>query len=332
MNVPIFLLSGVMSSSGQVDTAKPMIISASYKTDIPTFYGPWFMERLRAGYCRVVNPYNSKTQTVVLKKDVVDGIVFWTKNVGPMMKYLPEISSMGFPFVIQHTITGYPKALETSVTDSAKAIASVRKIAEQFGHRCVVWRYDPILITNLTSVHWHVANFSRLAAEMSDLTDEVVVSFATFYQKTRRNLERAAEENSFTWSDLDRTQKAKILSEFVRIAASRQIQLTICAQPENLIPGAKEAHCIDAHRLISLGGSPIKSRIHGNRPGCACAEARDVGEYDTCPHGCVYCYAVRDRDLARRRHREHDPKSEFLFPPSSNVADAAEISNQPQLF
>jgi len=289
------------------------------------------MERLRAGYCKVLNPYNSKTQTVLLTKEAVEGIVFWTKNVGPMMKYLPEISDMGFPFVIQHTITGYPRALETSVTDAAKAIAYVRQIAERCGQRCVVWRYDPILFTDLTSAQWHISNFSMLARQLSGLTDEVVVSFATFYQKTQRNLEKAAKENGFRWSDPARTQKVEILSRFVEISAAHGLQLTVCAQPENLVPGAKEAHCIDAQRLAELRGAPIKAKFHGNRPGCECAEARDIGEYDTCPHGCVYCYAVRDPDLAHRRHRAHDPKSEFLFPPPSQTQDATEIGDQPRL-
>jgi hypothetical protein len=308
-----------------------MIISASYKTDIPTFYGPWFMERLRTGYCKTVNPYNSKVQTVPLTRETVEGIVFWTKNVGPMMKFLPEISDMGFPFVVQHTITGYPRTLETSVTDPEKAVSFVRKIAERFGRRCVVWRYDPILITDLTSAQWHVSNFSKLASQLEGLSDEVVVSLATFYEKTKRNLERTAKENGFTWTDPARTQKVEILSRHVEIAASHGLQLTICAQPENLVPGAKEAHCIDAQRLSDLGGAPIKAKFHGNRPGCACAEARDIGEYDTCPHGCVYCYAVRDPDLAHRRHRAHDPKSEFLFPPSSKIQDATAIEDQPRL-
>ena len=308
-----------------------MIISASYKTDIPTFYGAWFMARLRAGFCRVVNPYNSKIQTVSLTKETVDGIVFWTKNIGPMMKYLSEVREMGFPFFIQHTITGYPRALETSVTDSAKAVDFVREIAEQLGKRGVVWRYDPILITDLTPIDWHIENFSALAAQLAGLTDEVVVSFATFYKKTQRNLEISAEKNGFSWFDPNQKQKKEILTHCTEIAASYGMQLTVCAQPENLVPGAKESHCIDAQRLSDLGGQPIKAKLHGNRPGCACAEARDIGEYDTCPHGCIYCYAVRDRGLARVRYREHDPAAGFLFTPRSIRTDEPGSSNEPRL-
>jgi hypothetical protein len=309
-----------------------MIISASYKTDIPAFYGPWFMARLRAGFCRAVNAYNSKLQTVSLTKETVNGIVFWTKNVGPMMKYFPEVKEMGFPFFVQHTITGYPRHLETSVADATRAVGYVTELAKQFGKRSVVWRYDPILITDLTPADWHIANFSGLAARLSGLTDEVVVSFATFYKKTQRNLEKSARENGFTWIEPTRDQKKEMLTRYVEIAASYGMQLTVCAQPENMVPGAKEAHCIDAQRLADLSGYPIKAKFHGNRPGCACAEARDIGEYDTCPHGCVYCYAVQDRNLARIRHRKHDPGAEFLFPPRFVREGQSEITKQRLLF
>jgi hypothetical protein len=65
-----------------------MIISASYKTDIPTFYGEWFKNRLDAGYCRMVNPYNRRAHRVSLERDAVDGFVFLTKNLGPFLDKL----------------------------------------------------------------------------------------------------------------------------------------------------------------------------------------------------------------------------------------------------
>lgn len=290
------------------------------------------MNRLRAGFCRVFNPYNSTAQKVPLTKEAVEGIVFWTKNIGPMMRYLPDVRSMGFPFVVQHTITGYPRTLETSVTDATNAVAFVREIAQRFGTRCVVWRYDPILVSDLTPVEWHLSNFATLAKELSGATDEVVVSFAHFYQKTRRNLEEAARKNQFTWLDPTPAQKRELLARCVEVAASNGIQLALCAQPDSIVPGAKEAHCVDAQRLSDLKGTLIRGRVHGNRPGCACAEARDVGEYDTCPHGCVYCYAVRNRDLARRRYRQHDPEGEFLFRPAVIRDEPADPHSQPKLF
>ncbi|MDB4432404.1 DUF1848 domain-containing protein, partial [Akkermansiaceae bacterium] len=116
-----------------------MIISASYKTDIPAFYGEWFMNRLQAGYCKVVNPYNRQLKHVNLQPDKVDGIVFWTKNIGPFIKHLPEVQRMGFPFVIQHTINSYPRALEKAVIKNETAIEQVRRISDRFGKRVCVW-------------------------------------------------------------------------------------------------------------------------------------------------------------------------------------------------
>ena len=118
-----------------------MIISASYKTDIPAFYGKWFLNRLEAGFCRMANPYNRNQRFVVsLRHDDVDGFVFWTKNIVPFMDILDEVDDLGFPFIVQYTINGYPRALESRVVDAARSIQSFRAIAKKFGARTNVWR------------------------------------------------------------------------------------------------------------------------------------------------------------------------------------------------
>ena len=78
-----------------------MIISASYKTDIPTFYGEWFMNRLKARYCKMVNPYSQQVYSVDLTPKSVDGFVFLTKNIGPFLKPLAEVKRIGYPFIVQ---------------------------------------------------------------------------------------------------------------------------------------------------------------------------------------------------------------------------------------
>lgn len=108
-----------------------MIISASYKTDIPAFYGTWFLRRLHAGYCKMVNPYGRQVYTVSLTRNEVDGFVFWTKNIGPFLDPLREVQRLGYPFLIQHTITGYPRALERRVLDSTHTVAAFRTVCAQ---------------------------------------------------------------------------------------------------------------------------------------------------------------------------------------------------------
>ena len=306
-----------------------MIISASYKTDIPTFYGEWFGNRLDAGYCKMVNPYNRKAYRVSLEPDDVDGFVFWTKNAGPFLGKLAVISERGYPFIVQYTINEYPRALEFSVVDSPRSVEHMRVIAETYGPAVGVWRYDPILVSSDTPIDFHRRNFSNLARSLEGYTDEVVVSFAQVYRKTLRNLNWAADEFGFSWEDPPDETKFKLASELAAIALAHGIRLRMCSQDKYLAEGVTPARCIDSERLSRVAGRSIDGTIRGNRPDCACHASKDIGEYDTCPHGCVYCYAVLNRNLAKERYRQHDPAGEFLFPPK-NLAGEDQCEPQPQ--
>jgi hypothetical protein len=290
-----------------------MIISASYKTDIPAFYGDWLMGRLDAGYCHVVNPYGRQVHRVDLRPEAVDGFVFWTRNLAPFMAHLAEIRRRGLPFVVQYTLTGYPRALEAATIAPGRAQGQIRAVAADYGPRAAVWRYDPILVTSLTPPDWHRANFARLADALAGAVDEVVVSFAQIYRKTGRNLAAAARRHGFDWRDPPIEEKWALLADLATLAAARGMRLTLCAQPDLVTEKVGAARCIDAERLSAVASRPVAARLKGNRPGCLCAEARDIGDYDSCPHGCVYCYAVASRSAAQRRRRAHDPAAEMLI-------------------
>jgi hypothetical protein len=289
-----------------------VIVSASYRTDIPAFYGAWFLERLRQGSCRVINPYGGPDYEVALTPRAVDGFVFWTRNAKPFLPALEETAARGFPFVVQYTITGYPREIEPSVVPAEQAVAVVRDLSGRYRPRAVVWRYDPVFLTSLTPPGWHLRRFAELVEALAGMTDEVVLSFAQIYAKTRANSNDAARRHGFTWSDPDPAAKTALLGELAAIARARDIRPTLCSQPELLGGAIEPAACIDALRLSDLAGRPIAARTKGNRPGCLCAESRDIGAYDTCPHGCIYCYAVRRPKAAKARHRAHDPDSPML--------------------
>jgi hypothetical protein len=295
-----------------------MIISASYKTDIPAFYGEWFMNRLRAGSCMMVNPYNRrKAFRVSLRREDVDGFVFWTKNLGPFLESLAEVRVRGYPFVVQYTINGYPRKLEFSVTDASRAVKQAIQVAREYGPKALVWRYDPIIFSSETPPKSHLENFEWLAARLEGATDEVVVSFAQIYRKTKRNMDWASREFGFTWTDPDDQAKRSLMRDLSELARLHRMQLTLCSQPYLLEPslGVPEARCVDARRISTLAGRDIQAALKGARKECGCFESKDIGDYDTCPHGCVYCYAVSRRSLARRRYAQHDPNGEFLFSP-----------------
>ena len=305
-----------------VERGNAMIISASYRTDIPAFYGEWFANRLRAGYCKAVNPYSGQIYTVDLSPEQVDGFVFWTKNIGPLLNYLPEVQAREIPFVVQHSITGYPHELEERVAPVTHIVGSLKHLADRYGAHRIVWRYDPILFTSLTPFEWHKENFTRLAQQLESLTDEVVISFAQVYRKTARNVDSAAREHNFTWDE--HRSEAFVLEhgltltkELAQIARTHGMRVTICSQQKFVIEGVtQEARCVDADRLARVAGKAIHAKERGNRQECRCHASKDIGDYDSCPHGCVYCYAVNNRDLALSRYKQHKPESEFLFEPA----------------
>lgn len=309
-----------------------MIISASYRTDIPAFYGAWFINRFRAGSAMVANPYGGKPSRVALRTGIggalIDGYVFWTRNIGPFVPALDEVRRADLSFVIQYTITAYPKPLEPAVIDARRSIALIRLVARAHGPRTVVWRYDPILVTDLTPIDWHLTNFAMLAGHLEGAVDEVVISFAQLYRKAVRNLTVAGRDNGFGWCDPDRTQKQDLAQRLAAIARAHGMVLSLCTQPDLIahgpgMDGPVPARCIDAVRLSDTAGRPIAARTKGNRPGCLCAESRDIGDYDCCPHGCVYCYAVTSRPMAKRRFQAHDPAGDYLVRRAETAAPAA---------
>jgi hypothetical protein len=290
----------------------PMIVSASYRTDIPAFYGDWFRRRLAAGYALVRNPYGGPDSRVDLRPEAVGGYIFWSRNLATFGEVLAEVAGQGVPFVVQMTITGYPRALESAVVAPERAIAQLHRIAETYGPRAAVWRYDPILATSLTPPDWHRGNVAALARQLEGVVDEVVVSWATIYRKTERNMRAAAEAHGFQWSDPPDDDKRTLLTDLAEIASAHGMAMTLCSQPHLLVEGVTPARCVDAGRLSDIAGRPIIAKQKGNRPGCDCAASRDIGAYDTCPHGCVYCYAVQNRPRAQARFKAQDPDSPML--------------------
>ncbi len=288
-----------------------MIVSASYRTDIPAFHARWFLQRLRTGWCQVRNPYGGKPSRVSLLPDDVDAIAFWTRNMAPLLPALDDVRDT-FLFTVSFTATGYPRALEAATLPAERALAQMRDLAKRFGRRVVVWRYDPILFSSLTDADWHRENFTTLALALAGTTDEVVVSFMQPYRKSVRNLDMAARQHGFAWRDPPDEEKGALLRELAGIAAERGLRLSLCAQPHLLVDGVAAARCIDVQRLSDVAGRDIAAREKGNRIGCACAQSRDIGAYDSCAQACAYCYAVSSAGAAQKNIAALDPNAAML--------------------
>ena len=269
-----------------------MIISASYRTDLPAFHGAWFARRLAAGFAAVRNPYNNRLHPVALTPQSVSGLVFWTRDIAPFWQYLDLLDDFGRPAMFQYSVLGYPRLLDRAVPAAEHGVTLIRRLADRFGKRAVVWRYDPVLITDLTPADWHRAQFADLLCKLRGSVDEVVVSHAQIYAKARRRLDMLTREHGLIWHDPPAAEKIALLADLAGMADAAGLRFSLCSQPDLLGPGMAAARCIDAARLSDLAGRPVVATTRGNRPGCACAESRDIGAYDSCAHGCAYCYAV----------------------------------------
>ena len=287
-----------------------MIISASYKTDIPAFYGEWFRNRMKAGFCEVVNPYGGKTFRVPLDRENAEAFVFWTRDASPFLGTLAGLKEEGFPFVVQYTLTGYPGGLDGTVPAPERGVTTMKALAKAYGPRAVVWRYDPLILSNLTPVVFHLKNFRGLCRQLKGSVDEVVVSFVQPYQKTVRNLGKIG--GGFGWGDPVVEEKRGLLVKMAKIAAGAGMGLSLCAQRGLMVKGARDGSCVDLARLSELAGLPVGKPGRGHRINCGCAPSKDIGAYDTCPFGCAYCYASRSREYALKRLENHDPAAETL--------------------
>lgn len=296
----------------------PQVISASYRTDIPAFYGDWFMERVREGYVRYYNPYGPQVVSVSLQPQDVHAIVFWSKNYAPFMRHLDELDQRGLDFYFHFGINGYTadpaiRPLEERVPHPKQSIKVFRELATRYSPKHVQWRYDPIIYTDRTDEQWHMRAFAELAQQLEGLTERCYFSFLDInYKKVVHNMRRL--DTALQPHDRSEEEKRQLALELARIAGNHGITLYTCAEDFAVIGPIRRGACVDKDILDTLWPHKAqKLKLCSNRNKCGCYDSRDIGAYDTCPLGCVYCYAVLNRPLALQYYREHDPHHDALI-------------------
>ncbi len=295
-------------------TTGPIIVSASRRTDVPAFYMPWLMARLRSGSATYPNPFSGQLHQVSLRPEDVHSIVFWSKSYRPFLPHVEALDSAGYRYVCHYTITGAPRALEPRVPDWRVSLEAFRVLSERIGPRRVLWRFDPIVFTDTLDAAYYTARFETLAHALTGYTERCYFSFATYYTKAARRL--AAVGVAFRDPPLD--ERLALVQALAEIAATCGIALFACCQPELAVGSVRPASCVDAGLLAELfPAPPLTAEARPTRPGCGCAASRDIGIYDTCLFGCRYCYATNDDARAAAWHSRHDPSGEQLIPPSS---------------
>lgn len=285
-----------------------MLISASRRTDIPTYYAPWFRRRIEAGYVLVRNPRDPRqVSRIDLRPEVVDGIVFWTKNPIPL---LPELDALrAYCYVFQFTLTAYGRDVEPNLPSKGKVLVpAFQRLADQIGPDRVLWRYDPIFLSRTYTPEYHLRYFAVLARRLRGYTRQCTISFLDQYPNTVRNM---AGLGLRPFPTEEKLRLAKALAE---IATGCGIRMTACAEPLDLTGcGIAPAHCVDAALFERLLGCELElTRDRGQRPACGCAASVDIGAYHTCGNGCRYCYANDSRPGIAAPVRGHAPDSPLL--------------------
>lgn len=285
-----------------------MIIQTGMRTDIPAFYSEWFINRIKAGFVLVRNPYNPVQVTrYSLSPDVVDLISFCTKNPSPMLDKMDHLTPYGQYWFV--TITPYGKDIEPNVPDKQKVMEDFKRLSDRVGVDSIGWRYDPILVDSQHSVQWHIGKFEEMAKNLSGYTKTCVISFIDIYKKVEKNFPQARA--------VSHQDKMTIGKAFIEIAGNYGMTIRPCAEGTSLAPyGADCSECmtVKTYETALHSNLAVPKRGKNQRNGeCACLLGTDIGAYDTCGHLCRYCYANTDPDLVKENMRKHDPKSPFLL-------------------
>lgn len=297
-----------------------MILSVSRRTDIPNYYSDWFINRIKEGFLYVRNPMNQhQISRILLSPDVVDCIVFWTKNPANMMEKLKYLQN--YVYYFQFTLTGYGKDVEPNLPNKrGELIPIFKRLSEKIGKEKVIWRYDPVLISRRYTMNYHLKAFEEIAGNLADYTEKVVISFIDLYSKTQRNTREL---------DIRRMTNEEIMSlagQMAQIASKYHLTIESCAEQINLQElGIRHGSCID-RKLIEgiLGCKLIVEKDKNQREECGCFESVDVGTYNTCPNGCKYCYANFNDNRVKDHVKLYDQDSAILcgnISPGDRVTD-----------
>lgn len=292
---------------------KPAIISVSRRTDIPAFYGDWFMNCLERRFAGYLNPFGGTKHLVSLRPENVACFVFWSKNFEPFMEHLKTLKSRGYNCYFHFTITGLPKSFEPNVIEIDRALDVFREISQMFSPEQINWRYDPIVFSEKTNADFHIDTFLKIVWELKGFTNRCYFSYPTLYGKVERNINKFQKEENIEIFDPDEEYKINLANRLADIALSYDITMHSCCGEYLVGERIQKAHCVDGDLISQLffsGNNEFKP--NPSRESCGCAQSYDIGAYDTCKNGCFYCYANVNKDKAQMSFEKHDPLSVFL--------------------
>lgn len=287
-----------------------MILSVSRRTDIPSYYSEWFINRLKEGYVQTRNPFNpNQVSRVEVTPDSVDCIVFWTKDPLSMMDKLVILDAMGYHYYFQFTLTPYGHEMERNLRDKSEIIDTFRCLSDRLGKERVFWRYDPIILNNRITQEYHKEHFEKLCSKLAAYTSSCTISFVDLYKR----LSKPTKENIIR--EIGNEEMLSLAKAFSEISRSFGMEIRACCEKTDFtIFGIKPAACIDKDVVERVCGHSIEFKKDKNqRPGCGCVKSVDIGAYNTCRNGCIYCYANHSEASILKNCTRHREESDILI-------------------
>ena len=273
------------------------------------------MRRIQQQYCLCVNPYNRHQVTQVsLRPEDVDALVFWTKNAGPLLSRLPELDARGYRYYFQYTLNGYGELFEPNLPELERCIETFLQLSERIGAERVIWRYDPVILSSRTDVSYHQQRFGYILERIQAATCRIVISIVDDYRKASHNFKRLQVQGLTIQTDYRAEQLASLCTFMSEQAGRHNIPVYSCAEsfdltPFDILPGK----CVDGDLIARLFNVQVKAgKDRSQRRECGCLQSKDIGFYDTCLHGCAYCYAGTLQSGLRNRVK-HEVDSPMLI-------------------
>lgn len=303
------------------------IISVSRRTDIPAYYGEWFMQRLADGYAGHINPFNNKKHIVSLKKEDIISIALWSKNFKPFTASALLLKDEGYSLFFNYTLTGLPEIFEPGKPDESEILESIKFLSSRFSPWHINWRYDPILLSDITPAAYHIDKFRFICKTLSGYVKRCYISFPAIYGKVERSFMNFTDTTGVTIYSPAVSERKSLAEILAEIAGNYGIRIFSCCGDYLAENKIEKAHCIDAGILSSLSGKNLSSLKTGStRKECGCTTSTDIGTYDTCPHGCVYCYA--NSSFKKASHFYKNFKKDEKYSGSAFLGITKELSDK----
>lgn len=272
-----------------------VIISASRRSDIPAYHFNWFLQNIIRGYLYRTHPYlgiKSKNKTSLAPEDIL-AIFFWTKNPAPSFRRLKTLMEMDYQLYFHYTINPYGQELEPGIPPLKERLQSLKVLTSMVGKDRIIWRYDPIILSNKYSISWHLKEFSQLADAVCLYCRRVIISFYDPYKKSIPRMVPFGVLGGVDKSELWSNETESFVDRLAHIAQKRGLEIQSCAEGLPLYKsGVKAGACIDIDLINRIQGTHYNVvKDLRQRENCLCARSVDIGVYNTCSSGCLYCYA-----------------------------------------